>query len=207
MLNTENEPRSIITRVIDCLPLVYLVYPQENSGVSVIMAPITEQQEKLLDDDQVISVVDQFDRTFIVNPKNCYAYGKLDLSPNSDNIETIAKANWFKYFYVNIILTGKYDYNTHTVTSDVVGGRWYETDNIKDYLPYLHGKIGKPERVVIFKDVISLLELRKKNRAKNNKLNRKHYNTCKDYYQSYNKTKALIKRQNKISNLIFTIKK
>lgn len=204
MLNKENK---ITTKCIDCLSLVYIAYTQENYGTSVVMAPITEEQENDLDNEKSIIITNDSNKSFVFDSKACYAYGKLDLSPNSEDIKTIANANWFKNLYINITLFTKYDYNNHVVVSDVIGGRWYETDNIEQYLPFLHAKLGKPERVVIFKDELDLLALRRKNKDKNSKSNRKHYVACKDYYQTYNKNKSQLKRKNRISNLKFTIKK
>lgn len=208
MLNEKENINKITTRCINCLPIVYLVCSQDNGGISVIMAPITEEQEKQLDNEETIVIEDKRNNSsFTVNAKSCYAYGKLDLSPKSKDIELIHKADWFKNLYVNVFVFNEYDYDTHTITSDVVGGRWYETNNVKTYLPFLHAKLGKPERVVIFREELDLLSLRRKNKVKNSKLNRDHYTTCKDYYKGYNKRNAEIKRKNRISKLSFTIKK
>lgn len=205
MLNEENE-YEITSKCIDCLPLVYIACPQDNYGTAIMMAPITKEQEDSLDNGDIVVVSDQFDRKFIINPKSCYAYGKLNLSPKSDDIRKLAKANLFYNMHINICVLNVYDYDTHTVTSDVEGGRWYETDNIETYLPFLHGKLGKPERVAIFrKDFDTLSNKRKKN---TNKIaNHKHYLYSKDYYKSYSKRKTELKRKAKVSNLQFKIKK
>lgn len=207
MLNNEETIKEITSKCIDCLPLVYLVHPQENNGVKVIMAAINEEQEELLDNEEFIELKDQFGKSFNVNPKSCYAYGKLDLSPKSDDIDKISKANWFRNLYVNIFVFTKYDYNTHTVTSDVEGGRWYETNNIETYLPFLYGKIGKPERVVIFREEMDIFELKRQISIKRSRLYRSNRDNPKRYSQTYSKHKTEIKRKNKVSNLHFTIKK
>lgn len=202
----EKNSFEITTKCIDCLPLVYIAYPSENHGFGVIMAPITEEQEKQLSENNYITITDQFNRTFIINDKTCYAYGTIDLSPRSNNIAKIAKSGWFDSLYVNIFVFTRYDYDTHTVTSDVAGGRWYETDNVENYLPFLHGKIGKPERVVIFRKDFDILSSKKK-KNNNRTANHKHYVSSKDYYKSYSKRKTELKRKAKVSNLQFTIKK
>ena len=206
MLKEENN-RQITTNCISCLPLVWIVCPKENHGVGAIMAPITEEQEKDLDNGGSIIIKDQFDKTYLVEPKFCYAYGKLDLSPKSDDLQKIVKADWFKNLYVNIIVFTKYDYDSHTVTSDIEGGRWYETNNIDNYLPFLYGKIGKPERVVIFRKDFDSIIFKNRKKNTNKQANRKHYLNSKDYYQSYTKRKTELKRKAKVSNLQFTIKK
>lgn len=202
MLNTKR----ITSNCINCLPITWIACPQDNYGAGIIMAPITEEQEKSLDREEIIVLEDQYNRTFIVTPKNCYAYGKLDLSPRSEDINKIIKARLFKGFYINIVCLTNYDYDSHTVISDVPGGRWYETDNVENYLPFLHGKIGKPERVVIFRKDFDILSSKKK--KNNNRIaNHKHYVSSKDYYKSYSKKKTELKRKAKVSNLQFKIKK
>ena len=202
MLNTER----ITSNCINSLPLAWIACPQENHGAGIIMAPISEEQEKELDSENMIVLRDQYSRTFIATPKNSYAYGKLNLSPKSEDINKIVKAQLFKGFYINIVCFTDYDYNSHTVTSDVPGGRWYETDNVENYLPFLHGKIGKPERVVIFRIDFDVLSA-KRNRNNNRTANNKHKVSSKDYYKSYSKRKTELKRKAKVSNLQFTIKK
>lgn len=204
MLNEENK---IVSKCIDCLPLVYIACPQENGGTRVIMAPITAEQEEQLNNEDYIVIKDQFGQPFVVTDNKCYAYGELDLSPKSDNIRKIAKSNWFKNLYVNIIMLSEYDYETNTVTSDVEGGRWYETDNVEIYLPFLHAKIGKPERVVIFRDDLDILGFRKKKKASANKVSNKYKNASKEYVRQYNRNKTIAKRKARVSTLQFKIKK
>lgn len=202
-----NERNKIVSKCIDCLPLVYIACPQENSGARVIMAPITAEQEEQLNNEDYIIIKDQFGQSFVVTDNKCYAYGELDLSPRSDNIKKIAKSNWFKNLYVNIIMLSEYDYETNTVISDVEGGRWYETDNVETYLPFLHAKIGKPERVVIFRDDLDVLGFRKKHKTSSNKIPNKYKNASKEYVRQYNRNKTIAKRKAKVSSLRFTIKK
>ena len=203
----EKNSFEITTKCIDCLPLVYIACPSENHGFGVIMAPITEEQEKQLSEDDYIIVKDQFNRQFVVNDKSCYAYGELDLSPNSDDIRKIINSRWFDSVYVNMIVFTRYDYNTHTVTSDVAGGRWYETNNVENYLPFLYAKIGKPDRVVIFRCDTDIFSSRKKHKTKTKETNHKHYLATKDYYTDYHKNKTIAKRKAKVSSLQFKIKK
>ena len=108
---------------------------------------------------------------------------------------------------LNVIVFTRYDYNTHTVTSDVAGGRWYETNNVENYLPFLYAKIGKPERVVIFRCDTDIFSSRKKHKNRNTVKDHKHYLAAKDYYTSYHKNKTIAKRKAKVSSLQFKIKK
>lgn len=202
-----NEGNKIVSKCIDCLPLVYIACPQENGGARVIMAPITAEQEEQLNNEDYIIIKDQFGQSFVVTDNKCYAYGELDLSPKSDNIRKIAKSNWFKNLYVNIIMLSEYDYETNTVTSDVEGGRWYETDNVETYLPFLHAKIGKPKRVVIFRDDLDTLGFKKKHKTNANKVSNKYKSASKEYVRQYNRNKTIAKRKARVSTLQFKIKK
>lgn len=202
-----NEGNKIVSKCIDCLPLVYIACPQENGGARVIMAPITAEQEEQLNNEDYIIIKDQFEQSFVVTDNKCYAYGELDLSPKSDNIRKIAESNWFKNLYVNIIMLSEYDYETNTVTSDVEGGRWYETDNVETYLPFLHAKIGKPERVVIFRDDLDTLGFKKKRKTSANKVSNKYKSASKEYVRQYNRNKTIVKRKARVSTLQFKIKK
>lgn len=203
----EKNSFEITTKCIDCLPLVYIASPSENHGFGVIMAPITEEQEKQLYENDYIIIKNQFNKQFVINDKVCYAYGTLDLSPNSDDIRKIIDSHWFDNVYVNIIVFTRYDYDTHTVTSDVVGGRWYETNNVNNYLPFLYAKLGKPDRVVIFRCSTDIFSSRKKNKTKTKETNNKHYLANKTYYTDYHKNKTIAKRKAKVSSLQFKIKK
>lgn len=202
-----NEGNKIVSKCIDCLPLVYIACPQENGGARVIMAPITAEQEEQLNNEDYIIIKDQFGQSFVVTDNKCYAYGELDLSPKSDNIKKIGKSNWFKNLYINIIMLSEYDYETNTVTSDVEGGRWYETDNVETYLPFLYAKIGKPERVVIFRDDLDVLGFRKKKKTSANKVSNKYKSASKEYVRQYNRNKTIAKRKARVSILQFKIKK
>ena len=156
MLKTESTNRTYITNCISDLPIVYIATPDENPGIRIIMAPISEEQECKLEIGEGFNI--ETDRgTFHVHPDLCYAYGELDLSPNSSDINDMYNQHWFDKNHICIKLFTGYDYNTHTITSEIQGGRWYDTNNLKLFLPYLHGCIGKPQRIVIFKEYLSMI--------------------------------------------------
>ena len=204
MLNSNDKERTYTTDCISCLDLYYIAKPCDNNGVQVIMAGITEEQEKDLDNGKIITIDTKLG-CFDVDPDMCYCYGELDLSPNSKDINRIYEAHWFDNYDINIHLVSEYDYATHSVKSDIRGGRWYESSNPKDYIPYLHGCIGKPKRIAIFKECLNTLiakKLERERRNRNNKIYREHK---ADY--NYYKEKTIAKRKAKVSSLKFKIKK
>lgn len=176
---------------------MYIARPSDNNGLKVVIMPITKEQEEELDNNKILHI-----NSFVIKPDLCYAYGNIDLSPDSDILDKIVNAKWFDNVYVNQFMLSEYDYKTHTVTSDKKGGRWYETDNPKIYLPYLYACINKPERIVIFKDIESTFA---------NKVNKhKSVNSNKEDKEE-KRAKMRIKlseiRRNKVANMKFTIKK
>lgn len=194
MLNLNDKKRTYITNCISSLTFNFIARPCDNNGVQVIMAGITEEQEKDLDNGKIITIETSIG-CFDVNPDMCYCYGELDLSPNSKDINRIYEAHWFDNFNTNIHLVSEYDYETHSVTSDIPGGRWYESFNPKHYIPYLHGCIGKPKRIVIFKDYFKKLEIRNKKKVKKQ--------SNKEYNKEQHKIKMATRRTDKISKLKF----
>jgi hypothetical protein len=173
--------------------------PAENNNVQVVMTEISEEEEKELDRGKGIHL-NRDNKYFNVEPDCCYLYGEFDFSPNSNDINKMYNANWFVNMNINKFMLSEYDYETHTVTSDKKGCRWYETNDLRIYLPYLYGCIGKPKRVIIFKEYIQNIAQKKaKERAKKHAKEKKEHS---DY-----KVKLDIKRQNKVSNMKFTIKK
>lgn len=202
MLNTENEIRSYTTNCINCLDFYYILRPCDspNKDYQIVITRLsTDEEEKLNNNEPVI--LKRKDTTFIVQPDLCYAYGELDLSPNSKDINTIYNSKYFSYLDIHISCLSKYDYNSHTVTSDVRGGRYFWSNNPKDYLPYIHGCIGKPSKVVIFKEYIVV---HKKKRSVSKTTGSSNNTT---YKKELNRAKTIAKRQAKISNYKFTIKK
>lgn len=203
MSNTE-KIHKYTTNCINCLPVVFIARPNENNCVQIVMIGISEEQEKKLINNE--NVVIETDRgIFNISPDLCYTYGELDLSPNSPDIIKLYEGNPFNNLNIRISVPAEYEYENHCIVSSIRGGSWYNTSNIKDYLPYLHGCIGKPKRIVIFKECLNALiakKLERERRNRNNKIYREHK---ADY--NYYKEKTIAKRKAKVSSLKFKIKK
>ena len=205
MLNTEKPIRKFTTNCINCLSFYYILRPCDSYDkmTQIVIVGITEEEERKLNEGETISI--QKDGTnFNINPDLCFAYGELNLSPNSKDINTIHENNLFANYPVNISMVSEYNYDTHTVTSDIRGGRWYYSNNPKVYLPYLHGCIGKPKRVAIFKEYVNTPS---KKKAKKKAAKTSISNNITTYKNEQNRAKTIAKRKAKVSNLKFTIKK
>lgn len=166
----------IANYVTNCniLPYVLLVRPgiERNGNARVVMIEISDEEEEQLDSGETLTL-NRGGVLFVINPNLCYAYGEFDLSPNSETIKTFDNCNWFEYYTVKHIMFSKYNYQNHTITSDIKRGRWYDTSNLSTYLPYLYACLNKPKRVAIFKEFMradnSARKLRQKQYLERNK--------------------------------------
>jgi hypothetical protein len=126
------------------------------------------------------------------------------MSPNSNDINEFARANWFAKLTVNQFMPSEYDYEHHCVISDIRRGRWYDTDNIKTFLPYLYACINKPKRICIFKEYIDTIALR---RAKQKADKQKEWNkNNKERIKRKKMQRTIAKRNAKLSMLTFNYK-
>lgn len=203
MLNTKEINIKHTTNCLKDRNFMFIARPADNAGIQVVIMPITEEEENDLNNNRHL-VHKYLGNEFYIDPSLCYAYGELDLSPNSKDIKKIYDANWFDKLDVNIIVYSEYNYETHTVTSDVKGGRWYETDDPRIYLPYFHACLNKPKRVVIFKDPYSVAQKLRLSLSKHRKVSQAK--KTKEEIASRNAEKQAEKRQVKISKLNFTVK-
>lgn len=175
-----------------------------NGNIRVVMLEISEEEEHLLDSGKSLSLT-RGRLSFVVNPALCLAYGDFDLSPNSEDLNKFYDAHWFDRFYIKHFIPSEYDYNTHTLTSDLRRGRWFDTRNIKVYLPYLHACMNKPKRIVIFKEYNDLLALRRA--EKHNEQVKQWNKDNKEYLKKKAREKSKAKRELKLSKLTFNYKK
>lgn len=204
MLNQKEETRKYTTNCLQNLEAVFIARPAENNGVQVVMLGITEEQEKKLDKGEDFIIKTNLG-SFHIESEFCFAYGELDLSPNSDDIIKMDKADWFKSIEICHWIPSEYDYETHTVTSDKRGGRTFSTIYLRDYLPYLHGCINKPKRIVIFKEYLkAIISNKVKAQARRRKAaQNREYRANKDAIIA----RTIAKRKAKVSGLKFNIKK
>lgn len=205
MLNTEdNSHKYTINCIKDC-DFVFLARPCDpgNGNTRVVMVEISQEEEQLLDSGKSL-LLTRGRLSFNVHPELCLAYGKLNLNPNSDELTAMDKANWFSRLYVRQFLPSEYDFEHHCMYSDRRLGRWYDTDSIKSYLPYLYNCINHPERVVIFKEYLTaelLFRIESKRRT-----DLKYYKAHKDEIKKRVNDRRASKKASKLSMLKFNVK-
>lgn len=130
---------------------------------ATIMIPIDESEESMLDDindntsSNIKNEIFQFNRgnrTFSVSIKDIYCYGNLNF--NDDNvIKEIEEFNFLDYLtFSGIPIRSRYDYITHSCVSIKQKPLWVETWSTLDLVKLAHGYLGKPERILLFKQII-----------------------------------------------------
>ena len=205
MLNKENEIIRHTTPCIKDRPFMFIARAcdQASHNIRVVLMPLTDEQEQLLNENKGF-IVKALNTTFNVDPNNCYLYGEIDLSPNSKYLKALVESNPFVNLETLHYLFSEYDYETHTVTSDVKRGRWYESDRLQDYLPYLYACINKPRKIVIFKEYLNTMELIKAKQRQER--DSKYYNKHKDKINKRVQERRNVKKKARLTMLTFNIK-
>ena len=117
------------------------------SQTRILMTWISDKEEALLDKGRAISIT-RGGITFDLDKDNIFSYGEVDFHDGTEDYDALNELIPFKDI-VHIPLN--YDYDTHTCKTKTKCYQTYETDNIGAMAQYAHGRLGKPERVVIFK--------------------------------------------------------
>ena len=71
-------------------------------------------------------------------------------------------ADWLNKVYVKHFIPTNYDFNNHTSVGTSKLGGWFDTGNPAVFMPFLWNCLGKPTKVVIFKDFHDALLIKKK---------------------------------------------
>ena len=206
MLDNENKVKTYTTNCLRDCPFVFLARPNDpgNGNIRVVMIEISEEEERQLDSGKSL-LLQRGELSFNVDPNLCLGYGELDLSPNSDDCIKIDKGDWDRRLYIRHFMPSKYDYETHTVTSTIKGGGWYDTSRALTYLPYLYACMNKPKRVCIFKEYIDFISIARAKRKAEKQ--REWTKNNKEYLAKKRQKRTMAKRNAKLSLLTFNVKK
>lgn len=167
MLNNEIITQRYTNRCLSNCPYFFIAREGDpgNEFIRIVITYLNDYEEQLLDKRQNI-IIRRDKLKFDIHPQYVIAYGDLDLSPNSDDIKQIESTGAFDRHTIRIFMPSEYQYETHTVISDRPAGRWYETNYAITFLPYLHGCLNKPDKVVIFKEYYNYSEFTRKAKRK-----------------------------------------
>ncbi len=117
------------------------------SQVRILMTWITDKEEASLDKGRAISIT-RGGITFYLDSDNVFSYGKVDLHDDSEDYEAL---NELIPFNDIVHIPSNYDYDTHTCKSPTKMYQTRETNDIGAMAQYAHGRLGKPNKVVIFR--------------------------------------------------------
>lgn len=116
----------------------------------VVMKPIDEDAEKLLDKEGVI-VMDGV----TISQKSVFFYGSIDFS-NPEDLDFIKKCSLIDDSQQGNIIHSKFDYNKGVAYCDEVPKTRPTWDAI-EWMKYNYCLIGKPERVIVYQTKQSYL--------------------------------------------------
>lgn len=113
----------------------------------ILMTPISYKEESQLDRGHNIDVT-RGGITFHLGKDNVLAYGEVDFHTGSEDYEHFEDLIDYKDI---VHIPVNYDYDTHTCKTDTKMYKTCESTNIADMCQYAHGRLGKPQRVAIFR--------------------------------------------------------
>ena len=90
------------------------------------MTAITEEEEKLIDDNKTITI--KRDNTkFTISKKNIYGYGHIDFSNNSDDREDVDNFNFLDSLDSSGYPIAAFDYDKHLT---IINIKYFEIINL-----------------------------------------------------------------------------
>lgn len=118
------------------------------------MISITENEEKELDKGNLVTVKDN--QRFTINTYNIICYGAIDFNLKSDDFDTLLSLDFINPTgTLGVSIPTNYDYETHSCTLIDRRIKYFDSTNPGLVCRYFHGKLGKPERVCIFREIIN----------------------------------------------------
>lgn len=120
-------------------------------GYSIVMEAITEKEETRIDNSPKYfdSLRHELKNGHIIEGKDIYAYGQLDFTKDED-AELIKRLN-FTYDGGNNWVETSFNYENGTIESINGISKGSVTYDPVLWAKYNHVKLGKPERIIIYK--------------------------------------------------------
>jgi UDP-glucose 6-dehydrogenase len=116
------------------------------------MTYITEDEEKQIDDKCSYLLLHRGDSTFKIFDHNIFCYGEIDFNNDSDDMRLLDSMPILEHLKLQgAIIPADYDYDNHTGVAINKAIRYTETFHPDVLCKYVHGCLGKPKRVLIFK--------------------------------------------------------
>lgn len=123
----------------------------EKNIIMTMMTYITEDEEKLLDNGKELHLV-RGNMEFNISSRKIYCYGHVDFTTNSSDYNIIDDFDFLNYLNeVGIHIPSDYNYKKHECKSPIDRVRWTESWSPAKVAQYAYARIGKPDRIVLFK--------------------------------------------------------
>lgn len=118
---------------------------------SVNITYITREEEEQLDNEKTITIK-RDNILYTIDPKSIFCYGEIDFHTSSDDYHTIEDFDWLKHVNDSVAIPSRlnYDNNTAYCRKRNTTYMWFDTFNSAAIAQYLHCRIGKPKRTLIF---------------------------------------------------------
>lgn len=119
------------------------------------MIPINEQEEKCIDDIKDSTL--KFQRgnmSFSVRMRDIYCYGEVDFT-NEEDLNQIDSFDFLDHLGAKgICIWSQYDYKTHSCKTPNKRILWTETWRPAVVAQIAHGRLAKPQRILLFNNYI-----------------------------------------------------
>lgn len=120
-----------------------------------IMIPISEQEEKRIDDIKDSTLKFQRgDMSFSVRMGDIYCYGEVNFT-NEEDLNQIDSFDFLDHLGARgIYIWSQYDYKTHSCKAPNKRILWTETWSPAVVAQIAHGRLAKPQRILLFNNYI-----------------------------------------------------
>lgn len=117
----------------------------------IIITSLSDEEERAIDNSNNDITITRGDKTFTISQNEIYVYGQANFSRDSEDLERIRMFNWLPNRGKGFTIPANYDYENHCCYSDKKFRTQYDTFDNAEIVKYCHAVIGKPEKLIIFK--------------------------------------------------------
>ena len=151
--SSTKEMEHTIQMPIDPTYKIISVHNNPGNKEIFIITGISELECKKLRNLNDLNIV-RGDCKFHITPDDVFCYGDIDFHEGSDDCKELDTFNWLEHLIAKgVPIPSKYNYDKHECKSPIDKYLITETFRNSTLCRYLHGCLGKPQFVVIFREV------------------------------------------------------
>ena len=133
--------------------LVTLLSLTNREGIAIVyrMSYLTDKEEKSIDELENTITIDRDNQSFTLSKRDIYGYGLIDFSEDSTDCQILATQTWLLDLTPGKVIP-VFNYGKSTIKK--INGiiKRQETWNVGDLIKYGHCQLGKPNKIIIFKE-------------------------------------------------------